>query len=281
MEGGQYDLAEKSIKKLILGSPPKKETLMELEAFFLKLKEKDPGRMVSLWKVVGTKLLDPSREPFLLVMTETLKGTGKPYFELLQWLATHGSEKVKNHSLIAMTRYRLETGQVELARANLISLKNSKNKISGDDLLRLEAHFLHSQGDYKEAYKRLLALKKVTLQDMPILENTVTSAKDVNKAIEFFEKNIKNLGGNSSSYLRIADLLHEKGRKKEALQYYRQALEKDPLNEWGLFRAGSLMDGAEGQQMLGRLKGGNSLLGKLAGISLKEKEVERKAGETL
>ncbi|MBA4393397.1 MAG: hypothetical protein C0407_07575, partial [Desulfobacca sp.] len=141
------------------------------------------------------------------------------------------------------------------------------------------AHLLHGQGDYGAACDRLLSLKKVILQDLPLLEDTLTSAKDINKALVFFEKNIIQLGGNSNSYLKLADHFYEKGNKNKALQYYQKALEKDPLNEWGLFRAGSLMVGEDAQKMFERIKNGNSLLGKLARISLKEKEVQRKIGE--
>jgi tetratricopeptide (TPR) repeat protein len=280
MEDAQFEKASKWIVKLVLGFPSKKEVLSEMEGFLLKMKDKDPVQMVSLWKAAGKKLLDVSREPFLLVMSEALKGTGKPFFELHQWLATNGSEKVKIRSLIALTKYRVETGNLDSALAGLKFLKNSKGKVSEDEILRLEAHILHSQGDYGPACERLLSLKKIIPQDLPLLEDTLTSAKDINKALEFYEKNLLHLGGNSNNYIKIADLFFEKGKKKEALQYYQKALEKDPLNEWGLFRAGSLMDGEEAQKMLGRIKTGNSLLGKLARISLKEKEVQRKIGET-
>jgi tetratricopeptide (TPR) repeat protein len=134
--------------------------------------------------------------------------------------------------------------------------------------------------DYGMASERLLALKKMDTKDLSLLGDTLTSVRDGNKALAVFEKNLLRLGGNSDAYIKLADGLYEKGKKKEALQYYQKALENDPLNEWALYRAGSLMAGVEAQKMLGRIKNENSLLGKFAKSSLKEIEIQKKIGES-
>jgi len=279
MEGERFDQAAGWIRELILHSSLKKEILMELEGIFLRLKEKDPPRMVSLWNSMGQKFLDPSREPFLMIMTEALKGTGKPFSDLCQWLGKHGSEKVKIRSLIALVNYQVEVGDFNSASDGLKSLKHFK--VSGDELVRLEARIFYAKLDYGAASDRLLSLKKMGAKDLSLLEDTLTSSRNINKALAVFEKNLLQLGGNSSGYIKLADILFDKGKKKEALQYYQKALEKDPLNEWALFRAGSLMSGEEAQKILARIKSENSLLGKLAKARQRENEVERKIREDL
>jgi tetratricopeptide (TPR) repeat protein len=277
LEGERFDQAGRWIRELVLRSQPRKETLTELEGLFLKLKEKDPAQMISLWNTVGYKFLNSSREPFLSAVGDVLKGSGRPYLELLRWLAKNGSEKVKIRSLINLVQYQAEAGNSDAAMADLKSLKNYK--VAGDRILRLEAIILHARMDYGGAVERLLALKKIEIQDLPLLEDTLTSAKDVNKALVVYEKNLRQLGGNANNYIKIADLLYEKGKKKEALQYYQKALEKDSLNEWVLFRSGSLMAGEEAEKRLSKVRDGNSILSKLARASLKEKEIERKMGD--
>jgi len=278
MEEGRFEQTVGWIKELGLRFPLKENSLTELEKFFLQLREKDPPRMVSLWKSIGHRLFNISREPFLLVMAEALKENPKLFNELQQWLAKNGSEKVKIQSSIALVHYYVDTGNLGSAMEGIRSLKTQK--VSGDEILRLESRILHAKMDYGTASERLLALKKMDTKDLSLLGDTLTSARDINKALVAFEKNLLRLGGNSDAYIKLADGLYEKQKKKEALQYYQKALENDPLNEWALYRAGSLMAGVEAQKMLGRIKNENSLLGKFAKSSLKEIEIQKKLGES-
>ncbi len=149
-------------------------------------------------------------------------------------------------------------------------------KAGGDEILRLEARICHAKMDYGTASERLLSLKKMEAGDMSLLQDTLLSARDVDKALAVFQKNLLKLGGNSLAYIKLADVFHEKGKKKEALQWYQKVLENDPMNEWALYRAGSLMAGEEGQKLLGRIKSETSLLGKFARAGLKEIEIRKK-----
>jgi tetratricopeptide (TPR) repeat protein len=214
-------------------------------------------------------------------MAEALKGKERPYIELHRWLAKNGSEKVKIQSSIALVRYYVDTGNLGSALEGIRSLKALRVfKTPEDEILRLEARILHAKMDYGTASERLLSLKKMEANDLPLLQDTLLSAGNVNKALAVFEKNLLRLGGNSNAYLKLADVYFEKGKKKEALQYYQKALENDPLNEWALYRTGSLMSGEEAQKMLGRIKSENSLLGKFAKSGLKEMEIQKKMGES-
>lgn len=275
MEEGRFEQAGKRFKAVVLVAHPTQEALIGMERCLLQMKEKDPAQMVSVWKAVSRKFLEPSREPFLLLMSEALKGSGKPYLELHRWLIKNGSLKAKVRSLLALAETQVEMGDLNSAWDTLTALK--KGKVTGDDLLRLEARILHSRKDYGEAAERLLSIKKVGLQDLPLLEDCLSSARNGMKALAFFEKQVVLLGGNANNYITLADSYYQKGKKKEALQYYQKALEKDSLNEWALLRAGSLLTGEDARKMLGRINDG-SLVGKLARINQREKEIEGKMG---
>ena len=155
LEEGRLEQVNRWIKELSFRSPLKEKTLTELEWFFLQLKEKDPSRLVSLWNFTGYKLLNISREPFLLIMATALKGKGKPYIELQQWLAKNGSERVRNQSLIALIQTQVDTGNLVAAMEGIRSLRTLK--AGGDEILRLEARICHAKMDYGTASERLLS----------------------------------------------------------------------------------------------------------------------------
>jgi len=156
LEEGGFEKAKVWIKALSFRSPLKEKTLTELEWFSLHLKDNDPDRMVSLWNFIGHKLLHISREPFLLIMTAALKGKGKPYLELQQWLAKNGSDPVKIQSLIALAQIQVDTGNLEAAREGLRSLQSLK--VTGDEILRLEARIRYARMDHGAVSQRLLSL---------------------------------------------------------------------------------------------------------------------------
>ncbi len=119
------------------------------------------------------------------------------------------------------------------------------------------------------------------LNRLSLLQDALLSARNVTAALTVFEKNLLKLGGNSQAYIKLADVYQEQGKNKEALQYYQKALETDPLNEWALLRAGSLMAGEDARKMLGRIKNENSLLGKFSKARIKEIEIQQAIGDSL
>jgi tetratricopeptide (TPR) repeat protein len=277
MEEGQTEQASNGIKELIQRTHPKKETIQALEGVILKLKDKDPQRLSLLWNSIGQKLLPLCDEAFLMQLVDSLKKFGKPFVEIQQWLVQHGSQMAKINALIALATYQTATGNSIGALNSIKTLK--KFKVTGDEILRLEAGILYAREEYGQAIERLLSVKKMEPRDIPLLEETLLSARDLNKALTVFEKTLTRIEGNSGNYIKLADLLYQRGNRKTALQYYQKALEKDPLNEWALFRTGSLLHGEEAQKKWAGIKNENSLVGRLAKASLREKEVERKFEE--
>ncbi len=84
--------------------------------------------MVSLWNFIGSKLLNISREPFLLIMATALKGKGKPYIELQQWLAKNGSERVRSQSLMALVQVQVDTGNLGAAHGRNPAAEELKSR---------------------------------------------------------------------------------------------------------------------------------------------------------
>jgi tetratricopeptide (TPR) repeat protein len=278
LEEERLDQFCKWIRAFVQEADPKKETIPELEGLILKLIDKNPQRMILLWNSIGQKLLRLSGESFLVQVADGLKKFGKPFVEIQQWLAKHGSRKIKIQSLMALASYHIAVGNLPAA---LISIKSLKNlKVPGDEILRLEAGIFYANQDYDATVERLLSIKKIVAQDIPLLEGTILYARNLNQALIVFEKALIRLDGNSDHYIKLADILYEKGKKKGALEYYQKALVKDPLNEWALFRTGSLMTGEEAQKKWAAIKNENSLVGRLAKAGLKEKALECRFMET-
>lgn len=275
---GKFSGAVSLLKELVFRPSPLREALDEFEAIILDVKGKDTAQFLDLWKSVGPWLLDSSREQFLLKIAEALKNTGRPFLEISVWLSKYGSEAAKTKSLAALASFYAEMGNTNTANEYLRRIKIMKG--SGDEILRAEAKIFYAGKDFRSASERLLSIKKIEQGDLNLLGDTLTSAKDVKKAITLYEKAIKETGGNSDVYIRLADILYELGKKTDALNYYRLALNKGPANEWALYRIGTLSDGDEVEEMFKKVGKGNSVLSNLASARLMELNITRKVLET-
>ncbi|MEW6184202.1 MAG: tetratricopeptide repeat protein [Thermodesulfobacteriota bacterium] len=279
LAAGREERSSRWLKELGTRSHLQEKTLLELEGLLLHLKDKDPRLMGSLWNIMGKRFLQVSREPFLLLMAKALKGSGESFVRLHQWLAQNGSEPVRMQSRVALIRQQIESGRLEEASRALSSLKTTK--VPREEQLRLEAALLQARGDYRQVAKVLLSIKKVGPQDLSLLQESLALGGDIEQALPVIEKNINRLGGNSKIFSRLGDLYYTKGKAKEALNYYQKVLENDPLNEWALLRAGTLLKGEEARKLLGKIREENSLVGKFAKTGLRELELQKKMGDRL
>jgi tetratricopeptide (TPR) repeat protein len=274
LEEGRWDKAGERIKEAILRSKFKKESIPEMEGLISQLKHQSPELLPSLWKAIAPKFLAMASEPFLVSMSEGFKKDDSAYFEIQRWLSHHGSEKTKLKSIVNLAFCQIGKGSLNEAMETLKGV--GKGKVPKDDLLRLEARIHYAKKDYPSAVERLLALNKIEPEDLPILEDTLMWARNMDRALIFFEKALGQMEGNSSNHIKLADALYERGKKKAALLHYQKALEKDPLNEWGLYRCGLIFGGEEGLKKLGSIKNDSSLIGRRAKASLREKKAEKK-----
>lgn len=271
LETGKTEGASRFLRELGFYHRLPEDTLNALKDLIIKFKERDPQRVPTVWEAVGRHFLHPSREPFLLTMAEALKNSGRPYRALLQWLVQNGSESVRRQSRLALVRYAIDQGHWKEAETDLRGL--AAWKVPQDDVLRLQARLHQARGDYPKAARSLLAIKKMETPDLALLQESLLYGGEEEAILRTLEKNAHRLGGNAPIFLRLADSYWNKGKKREALIYYRKVLEIDPLNQWALFRVGTSTDGEEGISLLSKLKEQNSLEGRLAAAYLKEKEL--------
>lgn len=274
---GKLSEALSLLKELVFKQSPPKEALDELEVILLEVKEKDTVQFMEHWKYVGQRLLDRSRMQFLLKIAEALENTGQPFLEITTWLSKHGSDSVKTKSLSVLAEFYADMGDISTAQKYLRNIRAMKG--SGDEIIRVEAKILYNENDFKSVSEKLMSIKNMQQVDLKLLGTTLTSAKDINKALAFYQRAIKEKGGNSEDYMRLADILYERGKKTDALKYYRLALSKDQENEWALYKIAEFSDVTEAEEMLKRTKKGNSVFSSMARVRLRELSITRKMSE--
>ncbi|HMK66282.1 MAG TPA: tetratricopeptide repeat protein [Thermodesulfobacteriota bacterium] len=274
LEEGRWDKAGERIKEFVLRSKLKKESISEIEGLISQLKHQALEFIPPLWKAIAPKFLPLASEPFLVSLAEGFKKDELAFFEIQRWLSQHGSEKTKLKSTMNVAFYQIGKGNLNMAIETLKGI--GKGKIPKDEMLRLEARIHYAKKDYPAAVERLLSLSKLEPEDLPILEEGLLWARNVDRALIFFERALSQMEGNSGNHIKLADALYERGKKKEALSHYQKALDKDPLNEWALYRSGLLIGGEEGLKKLGSIKNDGSLIGRLAKASAREKNAEKK-----
>jgi len=192
------------------------------------------------------------------------------------WLLKNGSEETMIQSLEGLTDFYIEIGETKTARVYLERLK--KEKGDTDEILRKEAKLFYEERDFGSVTEKLMAIKKMKEEDLDLFMDTFMEAKDIEKAILFYQERLKESGGKADGYNKLAHVLEELHREDESLYYYRLALQRDPLNEWALYRVGSL-DEREGKEILKKIKGEDPLIQNLAGEIMRELDIKRRLSE--
>lgn len=270
-EEGRYGDAVALLKELIFRATPVKEALDRFEAMMLKVKDRD--EFVKLWKSAGSWLLDASREDALMEIARGLRAEGEPFIEISRWLSEHGSRKARLSGTSALADFYAEMGDEGLAGQYLATLK----KLGGDadEVLRAEAAIAYAGGDRRAAAEKLMSIEDFNKDDFGLLAHCLRWAPEADKAIALFEGSLGEDSG-ADAYVTLADALYGRGRTAEALRYYRLALQKEPENEWALYRAAGLSGEAAAEGLLGRLRRGGSAFSRFADGRLKEVDLARK-----
>ncbi len=274
LEKGKIAESTRWVREALFQFRFEEPALAELGDWLLMLSAKDRGQFLTFWNAQSFRFLHPHREPFLRQMAEALKESGTPYLRLHQWLTQYGSGPTRLQSRIVLTRHQIQNGDLKGAEQNLRELK--KIPIAAKEVRRLEAELFQAQGDFHRAAQTLVTLGRLEPQDLSRLQEILSLGGDDDKILKILEKNIQGAQGNPLVLLRLADGYFSKGKKKEALSYYQRVLENDPLNPWAAYRAGILLGGEEGRQLLVRAKDDQTLIGKCARIGLREMEIRRK-----
>lgn len=271
---GSYEKASQFLNELVFNSSVKKEALEEFEKILSEVRSKDKDLFVKLWKTGGPMLLDSSREEFLLDVAGDLKDSGRPYSDLMQYLAKYGTEAARTKSTAALVEFYAEKKDLNRADEYLKKLKSMKN--TAEEMNRLEGRLAFLKKDYKTASEKLLQLKKMQSADIAMLGDIVAATRDYPGAIARYEKAVRESGGDAQSYARLGDIMYELGRYKDALAYYRLVINKDPNHDWALYRTGSLTEGPEAEEALKKLSGQDPMLARLAEARLMELDLAKK-----
>jgi len=240
------------LTKLVLrASPLRKDALDGIEAILLSARGKGGERFVALWNAGGRWLMDASRQASLVAIAGELEGTGAPYLELVRWLSQYGSGAVRVESLVSLSRHYAETGDGTGVRNCLKNLKGMG--ASGDEVLRVEAALMFVQKEYRGAAETLLMLRNVEGKDAFLLGETLPYAGSSRKAVAALETAVSRYDAGPRELSRLADALLDMGRKDDAARYYREAVGKDPANEWACYRLALLLGKDGGEEFLKKI----------------------------
>lgn len=280
------------LKELVYGNSPPKEAFSELETILLEASGKTPGtegdlRFTDLWREVGQWMLDDTRGDFLLKMAKSLKPEGKPFLQLCSWLAENTSGNVRLTAALDLADYYAGLEDIQLAEKYFTVVKETsrelKVKQSNDSVLRLEAKIDEGNKNSELALKNIMSIKEFDERDFKLLGKIITDLKqsgsnNMKQAVAFYEKMINKYDGEAEDYIRLADIFYDINEDK-ALKYYRTANEKDPKDEWTIYRIGLIVDMPETSKMLGQLQKGDDLLSRMAKTKLMEINLLNKINE--
>ncbi len=273
----QFSRAVSLLREIVFSASSfRRNALDELEEVILYAIEKDKSLFVELWQSMGKWMFDGSREQTLLKAAEALENKGILFFEIYLWLSKYGSKDAKILSISAIFNFYADIGDANKAEEYIKMLKGMK--ASGDDIKRMEArmHFIKENGD--SSAELLLSIKNLSSEDLDLLGKTLAAAKDIKKAIVVYERALKNVGSDSWAYIRLADILYEQGRTTEALNYYKLAMDRDPSNEWVLYRVSAIGNIDNEDNSLGKIRN-DPILVKMSNIRLRELDINRKTME--
>ncbi|MBI5409574.1 MAG: tetratricopeptide repeat protein [Nitrospirae bacterium] len=289
-EDGKYNEALSLLKELVYGKEPPAAAFSELEAILLEASAKtslDAAgtiRFTDLWKEVGQWMLDPAREEFLLKIAKRLKPEGRPFLELCSWLVENTSGKARTRAALELADYYVGMGNIPAAGQYIAIFKDSKTREAGDDVLRIEARIKQANGEIEQALKNLMQVKEFEHKDFQLLGKIINDLKasqsrNAQTAVSLYEKMIKKYDGEAEDYIILADIYYENEKDEKALEYYKAAYEKDPGDEWAMYRIGSIEGPADENEMLDKLQKGDTLLGRLAKTKLKGISIFNKIDE--
>ena len=276
------------LKELVYGKQAPQDAFNELEAIILDSldeteKEKtDKMNVADIWKEVGQWLVDEKREKFLITVSESLRNYGMPFIELSEWLIKNASQESKGKAALNLADYYAGIGENSLAKIYIAMAMNKK--LPADDVLRVEVKILNASGKRKMAIDKLVQMENILKEDVVMLGNIIfdihnPESETVQKGIDFYKKILATTDWDADVYIRLADILDASGRVTEAIEYYRIAHNKNPDDEWAIYRIGRWSDRNESEKMFSILQNGDSLLSRIAKTELTGMNILSKVNE--
>lgn len=281
------------LKELVYGNYPPKDVFSEIEALLLEVSGRtgagaDGGLdFTTLWKEFGQWMLDATRGEFLLKMATNLKPEGQPFLQLSSWLVENTSGNVRLTAAFNLADYYAGLEEIQLAAKYLAVVKETSKELkarqSSDAVLRIEARINQISKNTEAALKNVMSLKEFETGDYKLLGKIISDLKqsgsgNIKQALAYYEKMINKVEGENEDYVRLADFLYNTDEER-ALKYYRIAYEKNPKDEWTIYRIGLIVDMPETGKMLSQLEKGDNLLSRIARTKLMEINLLNKINE--
>jgi len=275
-EEGELEKSVQLLTGLAVKAQYRKEALDSLEGILRDAGKKDSARFISLWKTAGPLLLDASREKFLLDSADNLRLSEKDLVSVMQYLGRHGSEAAKARGASELASYYFSKGDTAKAEENIKRLRAMKS--AGEEVIRLEAAISLLKKDYKAASDSMLRLKKLQSKDERLLRELVDAA-DIPAVVSRYEKLLRESGGDEKAYVRLGDIMYNRGKLQDAISYYRLALKKNAGNDWSLYMISILTDGQEAEDAVKGITSQDPRISRLAEARMKELELAKKGIE--
>lgn len=262
------------LNEIIFRINPSNDALNEMEKILSIVKEKDKGQFINAWRFVGKWLINKSREGFLIDITPSLRQYGKPFFDICNYLIRFGSDAAKTKAFIMLADFYISIGDINNASKYIGMLRDIR--YAGDDILRLQARLLYATNQYDAAIEKLNSIKDIDEEGIRLFGNLLFLSSKPMKFLDRYKGLIKQKGKTADTYIIAADILSKDGNKKEAIEYYRLALAKDPENKWVLYRLGTLSDTNGSEEMLKQIKNDDPMLSSLVSVKIKEINVYKR-----
>jgi hypothetical protein len=263
------------LKELVLKGSFLDEALGELEAILNDLKEKDKTTFIAMWRSVDTLLLNSYHEQFLLNIADGLKESNQLFLKHAMWLLKHGSTHAKVWSCEVIANFYSDIGGTKTAIYYTKMLK--KLTSDTDKVYRLEAKILFEKENFKSAALRLLSLREIEDRDIDLFLSSVASISNQKTVLTLYEKAIEKYNGFGELYISLADVLYRLNKKEDAMYYYGLSLQKKPVDNWALYRIGTLSESKKKKKYyFNEISQGDTIIKNLSSVLLKENDINRK-----
>ncbi len=285
---GRIEQSVYMLKELVYGKQPPAQAFRELEDIVSEMARKDDveadGGLTfrKLWREVGQWLVDRSREKFLLKVARRLRYEGSPFIDLTLWMIENTSPAIRTEAAVLLADYYIEVGDEELAE-KYITFTTAPYPPS-DMAKRVKARIFIARDMHKKAIRELSRIKDFRKDDMGILLRIIRKTRQsgsglTEKAIALYERRLAKKEWSADEYIGLADILYSMGRRSQASKYIRKAYQKNPDDEWVMYRMAHDVDRSRSRDMFARLGSGNSLLSRLAKTRIMEMNLLNRVSE--
>jgi len=280
---GKIDRAVALLKELVYTKYPPEDAFSELEKIVI-IGLKGGGEDINfadLWREVGLWMIDQSREGLLLKVARRLRSEDRQFIDLCRWLIDNASTRIKTAAATELADYYIEIGDEEDAK-RYISYAIGVG-VPPDNTLRVLAKIFKSEGKWEEAISKIKEIREFKDEDFKLLgdmlyDMAASGAGSTEDGIALYRMALERGDWQPEVYVRIADILYMMGRDKEASGFIKIAYQKNPSDEWLIYRMARMRQGRAGD-MYGRLQNGNDIVAKVARTKVLELRVRERVRE--